>query len=344
MKANELLKYVSTAASVVDQGVLVPIARNLLFKGNTISATNLNKSIEVTTPFEFGDEAIAVDTQKIVALLKSLKGEDVKVEFGFPVTKVTSNAGKYSISAYDGADFPPLTFETGENSAKGFLFETALDLTKGSVSSDELRPVMTGVMFDTELGYVVSTNGHKLSRYQATFKGDSFILPPSVSDLFKTVSDENVFYSVSGNMIHFVTENLKFNIRRVEGNYPPYDKVIPQNNEKSLTIKQSELLTALKRVALFSSAETSAIALDLSDVVKINGTDVNFGNKAEETLAGTYKGDSTKIGLNAKYLAELLQTSGEGNITMTFSEPNKPVLIYNSSNPRYLQLVMPIAL
>ena len=340
MKANELLKYVSTAANAVDSNSVMPILKNLLFSGNTIKATDLKTSLEVKTPYDFG-EAVAVDTQKLVALLKSLGKQDIEIEFGAPTTKIKSSSGKYSISAFDGAEFPEIEFELGENTAKGFLFEHALDLTKGSVSNDELRPVMTGVYFDTSLGYVVSTNGHKLSRYQATFKGDSFILPTSVAGLFKTISDENVHYTVTGNKIHFVTQDLKFNIVKIEGQYPPYDRVIPQNNEKSLTLEQKDLLTALKRVSLFSS-ETSMISLELGDTVKIKGTDLNFGNSADETIQGTYEGDPLTIGLNAKYLIDLLNISGEGKITMTFNESNKPVLIYNSTNPRYLQLVMPV--
>ena len=342
MKANELLKYVSTAASVVDSNAVTPITKNLLFKNNKILATDLNTSIEVKTPFHV-DGKVAVDTQKLVALLKSLGQQDIEIDFAFPTTKIKSSSGKYSISAFDGADFPAIEFGIGENTAKGFLFETALDLTKGSVSNDELRPVMTGVLFDTNLGYVVSTNGHKLSRYQATFKGESFILPPSVAGLFKTISDENVHYEVRNNMINFTTESLKFSIRKVEGTYPPYDRVIPTNNDKSLTIEQKDLLTVLKRVSLFSS-ETSAISLELGDTVKIKGTDLNFGNSADETLQATYEGSPLTIGLNAKYLIELLNTSGDGTITITFSEANKPVLIYNSNNPRYLQLVMPVNL
>ena len=341
MKANELLKKVSIAASVVNTGVLVPIAKNLWFQDGTICATDLNTNIIVNTEFDFGETAVAVDTQKLVALLKSLGSQDLEIEFGFPTTIVKSGKGKYEISAFDGADFPLAEIEVGQNSAKGFLFEHALDLTKGSVSNDDLRPVMTGVYFDSNLGYVVSTNGHKLSRYKATFK-ESFILPVSVAGLFKHVSEDDVKYKVSDNMIHFAGEEIFFSIRRVEGNYPPYDKVIPTTNDKTLTIKQSDLLTALKRVSLFASSETKTIELD-TGAMTIKSNDVNYGNSANETLEGESEGD-IKIGLNAGYLIDLLNTTGEGDITMTFSEPNKPVLFTNSTNPRLLQLVMPVAL
>ena len=341
MKANELLKKVSIAATVVDSNCLVPIAKNLWFQDGTICATDLNANIIVNTEFDFGETAVAVDTQKLVALLKSLKDQEIDINFDFPTTTIKSGSGKYSISSFDGSDFPLAEIEVGEASAKGFLFETALDLTKGSVSTDELRPVMTGVYFDSDLGYVVSTNGHKLSRYKASFK-ESFILPLKAAGLFKYVSDKDVKYKQTGNMIHFAGEDIFFSIRKVEGNYPPYDRVIPTTNNKTLTIAQSELQGALKRISLFASSESSSISLDLGEEIKIKGEDVNFGNKANETLDGSYEGDPLVIGLNAKYLIDLLNTSGEGKLTITFSEPTKPVLISNSNNPRFLQLVMPV--
>ena len=344
MKANDLLKQVSIAAQVVDTNCLVPIAKNLWFKDSTICATDLNLNIIVNTEFDFGETAVAVDSQKLVALLKSLKNQSIKVDFAFPSTKVTSETGVYDISSYDGADFPLSEIEVGENSAKGFLFELALDLTKGSVSTDELRPVMTGVYFDSDLGYVVSTNGHKLSRYKASFK-ESFILPLKAAGLFKHVSEEDVKYKQTGNMIHFATDDILFSIRKVEGNYPPYDRVIPTTNDKTLTIKQSELLGALKRISLFSSQDSSSIALDLGEEIIIKGEDLNFGNKGQEKLEGDFDSpEGFTIGLNAKYLIELLNTTGEGTLTITFSEPNKPVLINNSNNPRYLQLIMPVTI
>ena len=344
MKANELLKQVSIAASVVDTNCLVPIAKSLWFQHGTICATDLNLNIIVNTEFDFSETAVAVDTQKLVALLKSLKNQEITIDFGFPTTTVTSETGVYKISSFDGADFPLAEIEVGTSSAKGFLFEHALELTKGSVGTDDLRPVMTGVYFDSDLGYVVSTNGHKLSRYKATFE-ESFILPLKAAGLFKHVSEEDVKYKQTGNMIHFVTEKIFFSVRKVEGNYPPYDRVIPKENDKTLIIKQSELLGALKRISLFASQESSSIILDLGEEIIIKGEDINFGNEGSENLEGDYSASSgLTIGLNAKYLIDLLNTSGEGNLTITFSEPNKPVLISNSNNPRYLQLIMPVSI
>ena len=342
MKASELLKYVAKAAAVVDNNCLVPIAKNLLFKGNWIQATDLQTSINVSTPFGFGDP-IAVDSQKLVAILKALKNQEIEFDLGFPVTSISTKNGEYEISAYDGNDFPPIKFGETENKTKAYILQRAVELTEKNISDDGLRPVMTGVYFDAEQGYVVATNGHKLGRYQSKFD-ESFILPAAAFPLIKNFEDKEVFYGASDNNITFATEGVIFSVRKIDGNYPPYQKVIPTENNKTLTIEQSELLTAAKRVGLFASQESSSIILELGDIPKIKGQDINYGNKAEEDLLATYEGASMTIGVNGKYLIELLNTSGEGTLDITFSEPNRPVLITNRNNPRYLQLVMPVSI
>lgn len=341
MKANELLKYVSKAAQVVNPSVLVPIAKNLLFDGSYIKATDLNTSIVVEFPDNLVDEPVAVDTQKLVAILKALKNEEISIQFGIPSTKITSSKGEYEIASLDGKDFPPIEIASTDFMANTYLFQRAIELTKNSVSIDELRPVMTGVFFDAEQGYVVSTNGHKLGRYEAKFE-DSFILPPSAFGLIASLEDEQVGYGSTGSQIAFHANGVSFSVRKVEGQYPPYQRVIPTTNDKTLTIEQSELLSAVKRISLFASQESSSIILELGQGSKIKGQDVNYGNKAEESLGGKYEGADLAIGLNAKYLVDLLNTTGEGELTITFSEANKPVLISNARNPRYLQLVMPV--
>ena len=346
--AKDLLKYVSKAASVVNSSALIPILKNILFKEKDgalcLYASDLKTSIEVKTEIAWDFDPLAIDTRKLVDLLKSLGSQEFEFK---PATNGTSvefkvRSGKYKISSYPGNEFPNLEFVKGENSIKGFMIDKAIELTQGCVSNDDLRPTMTGVYFDSELGNVVATNGHKLTRLKFNIK-ESFIVPPQTMSLLKGTGDAEVYYTISDNYVHFVTAGFSFKIVLVEGNYPPYDRVIPTGNEKKFEVDQVHLYNALKRVSLFSSSETNAITLNLAtEGMQISGQDVNYGNQAEEWLEGKYVGEDLSIGLNAKYMLDLISASGEGLLTLTFSEPNKPVLMYNNSNENLLQLAMPI--
>lgn len=352
---DDLLKHVTRVGEVANSSALVPIAKTILFAStpdgpNTVlKATDFQTSIVDNVPFlPYVGFDYCVDAQKLIQLLKSLKGEKIDIGVGENRFKVTSAHGKYELPYLDGSEFPEIEIIKGENKAPAYLLERALELTMGSVSSDDLRPTMTGVHFDTELGYVVATNGHKLTRYKSQFKGESFTLPTRAYNLLKGYGDAEVSYHLSSNAIHFsifgdnVSEMVDFKVTRVEGNYPPYNKVIPTENTKEYQIPQKDLLEAVKRVSLFSSQDSNTIALELGDEQLVTGKDESYGNSAKETLQGKYNSDPIKIGLNSKYLIELLNTSGEGLLTLSFSEVNKPVLISNTSNPKLLQLVMPI--
>ena len=353
---NDLLKYVERAAKVVNTSALVPIAKNILFTStpngpNTVlKATDFETSIVVNVPWlPYIGFDYAVDAQKLVQVLKSLKSEDI-IDYIIKdgTFTVKTLAGKFTLPYLDGSDFPAIHISKPKFTAPSYVFERALELTSGCVSQDELRPTMTGVFFDTEGGNVVATNGHKLSRYTVGFEGEGFILPTKALSLFKGLGDAKIGYSSDSNSVSFsVNEGaggkVDFKFTKINGTYPPYSRVIPTNNDKTFVIEQEDLLTAVKRISLFSSSETSSIVLELSsEGSMIKGQDINFGNKAEEALIGSYEGEDFTIGLNAKYLIDLLNTSGKGKLAVTFSENNKPVLIENNTNPKLLQLIMPV--
>lgn len=352
MNSRELSKYIAKAASIVNSGALLPITQNVLFRevGGELKlfSTDMETSLVLDVPNFPVEEGlnVAVEPKKLVDLLKSIAPQKPVYTFANNKLVVEASEGSYEFPTYPGEDFPLVQILKGENSTKGFMFQRAIELTQGCVSTDDLRPVMTGVYFDTTEGNVVSTNGHKLSRYTMSFAGDSFILPVKTASLFKDLGDEDVFYTVSDSAAHFATDGFGFRIRLVEGQYPPYMRVIPTNNDKSLKVEKDVLLDSLKRVSLFSNSETKAVALKVTeDSLTVEGQDVNFGNSAEEFLAGTWEGDKPfTIGINAKYLIDLLNVAGEGTIELTFSEPSRPILVKSSGNPKLLQLVMPISL
>lgn len=346
-ETKQLLKAVSKAATVVETNSTMPIIQNILFSNEggklTLSATDLQSTIKVSTELDAPEGlSVAVPTKTISDLLKTLSG-DITLTFDNNVLLVKASTGEYKIATYPGADFPAVEITEGENKVKGYLIEKAIEATSGSVSSDDLRPAMSGIYFDLENGNVAATNGHRMSVYGINLDGEtSFIVPPKNLTLLKGLQDQDVKYAVEQNHVHFKTDEFAFKIRLVDAKYPPYLQVIPKGNDKELAISQEELLGALKRVSLFTNSDTKQVKLTLGDKILISGEDLNFNSSAEEDVAGQYSGDPLTIGFNAKYVIDLLNTTGEGRITLTFSEPNKPALMYNTSNPKLTQLVMPV--
>ena len=347
--AKVLLKNVSKVASIVNSSSIMPITQNILFQTGkgmiALTGTDLETTVKVVVDADYtlDGQSVAVPAKRLLDLLKSLSGA-LEISFGDNKAVVKASTGKYEIGVFPGADFPKAKFTEGENSIKGYMFSHAVELVGGAVSTDDMRPNMTGVFFDSNNKKVVATDGHRLVRFDLKIAGESFIVKPKPLALLKGLQDEDVKYCVADNHIHFTTDTMNVSVRLIEGTYPPYQRVIPDANTKVLHVKSEDLAEAVKRVSLFSNAETKQIKLELGEEVKISASDLNFGTSADEKLEAKYIGQPLTIGLNARYLTELLSASKEATLKITFSEANKPVLIYSSMNPKLLQLVMPVML
>lgn len=348
IETSKLLKAVTKAATVVEPTTTLPIIQNILFKEEGgelfLHATNLQTSIKVKVDDVEVEEGLssAVQTRTLISLLKSVSGS-LELSFSDAQVDVKAGTGKYQISAFNGEDFPLTDVIKGDKSKKGYVWERAVELTSGSVSTDDLRAAMQGLYFDGENGFVVATDGYRLSRYQFDIEG-SFIVPPKSLSLLKGLQDEDVYYKVEDNHVHFTASQYAFKVRLIDAKYPPYEKVIPTGNNKTLSVSQEKLLQTAKRVALFANQETNALVLELNGETIVRGQDINFNKSATEKLEANYEGEELTIGLNSKYLTEILNTTGDGTLTVTFSEANRPVLVTNNTNNRLLQLIMPVSL
>ena len=353
IEAKQLLKPVTKVAAVVNPQSLLPITQNILFEindGLTLYGTNLETSIAVAvTEAELVEgETFAVPSKTLLDLLKSLEGA-IELEVSAKTLKVKAGTGEYEIGVLDGAEFPKGDFKVGENKARGYMFEQVIELVGGSVSQDELRPAMGGVFFDED-GTTVATDGHRLTRYKANIKG-AFIVPPKSLSILKGAGDEHVHYLVDGNFVYFSYGNTKAKIRLIDAKFPPYQKVIPTEFEYSFLTSAKDLLKILKRVSLFSNDTTKQVKIDFNNSkTTVSGADTAFNRKGEEQLFGSLTKGLTRpvgtenvvIGFNAKYLMEVLNTIGDTDINISFSAPNKPVVLTPKNNPKLLKLVMPI--
>ena len=355
IESKNLLKAVTKVAAVVNPQALLPITQNILFEigeGLTLYGTNLETTIAVTVEdYEnLEGDSFAVPSKTLLDLLKTLN-EGLELIVSGNTLVIKANSGQYEIGVFPAGEFPKGEFLLGEKYARGYMFDQVIDLVGSSTSNDELRPAMGGIFFDQD-GTTVATDGHRLTRLKANIGGD-FIIPPKALSVIKGFQDEKVFYKVDNNFVHFSAGNLKAKVRLIEGQFPPYRKVIPADFEYTFLTSAKDLLTILKRVSLFSNDTTKQVKIDFNNSkTTVAGADTSYNRKAEEQLFGSLTKGLTRpagdekvvIGFNAKYLIEVLNTIGDTDIDIKFSAPNKPVVILPKNNPKLLKLVMPIML
>ena len=156
--------------------------------------------------------------------------------------------------------------------------------------------------------------------------------------------------------IEYNNSNAKFELsdltlicRLIEGQYPNYEAVIPNENPNTLIINRTLLLSSLKRVSIFSNKTTHQVRLKIAGAeLNISAEDVDFSNKAEERLTCDYKGEDIEIGFNSRFLIEMTNNLDCKEVKLKMSLPNRAGILRPldgySENEELLMLVMPVML
>ncbi|MBF0648061.1 MULTISPECIES: DNA polymerase III subunit beta [Dysgonomonas] len=156
----------------------------------------------------------------------------------------------------------------------------------------------------------------------------------------------NIF--INGNSVRFEYGSESIVATLLEGNYPNYRSVIPQNNDKVLSIGKSELNGAIKRVSVFANQSSSLVKLELSnDIIKLSAQDIDFSTAADETVACEYSNKQIAIGFKGHLLTELISAIPTPNMQMSFSDPSRATLITpvdDKSGDQLTYLLMPMML
>ena len=247
--------------------------------------------------------------------------------------------------------------ESGRIELPAELLLDAINKTIFCTADDELRPVMNGIYFDMleDKIVLVATDAHRLVRYTNTSvqapAAMNFILPKKPASLLK-----NVLAKEEGNVtIIFGEKNARFEFgqtlvvcRQIEGRFPNYNAVIPQNNQNKVVVDRQTMINACKRVAVFANTGTSLLKLALAEnQIKISAQDIDFSTSAEETIACSYNGAPMAIGFKAPFLIEILGSIASEEVVLELADPARAGLILpseNEPNEDLLMLLMPMLL
>jgi DNA polymerase-3 subunit beta len=272
---------------------------------------------------------------------------------------ITSSNGTYSFVGANGMEYPEMPVEDGDNAftIPSNLLLDAINKTIFCTADDELRPVMNGVFFDLneEKITMVATDAHRLVRYSSdVVKGAqpvSFILPKKPAQLLRQVLQkdaEDVVVTFGQKNAKIVFGTTVIVCRQIEGRFPNYNAVIPQNNTNKVVVDRQTMVNACKRVAVFANTGTSLLKLALSEnSIKISAQDIDFSTSAEETIVCDYAGMPMSIGFKAPFLIEILSNIASQDVVLQLADPARAGLILPSENEEgqeLLVLLMPMLL
>ncbi|MDF3078081.1 MAG: polymerase beta subunit [Sphingobacteriaceae bacterium] len=366
VSTSTLLKQLQAVNGASSSSTVLPILENFLFEikdGNlTISATDLQTSMTTSLTVESKEDGkVAVPAKILLETLKTLPDQPISFSIDdktFAI-EISAGDGKYKLSGENGEDFPKIPSVDNASSVNltASVLSEAINKTLFAVSSDELRPAMTGVFcqLSTQNITFVSTDAHKLVRYRrADAKSDSsasFILPKKALTLLKSSlpsEDVNVSVEYNTTSAFFRFGNINLICRLIDERYPDYEAVIPQNNPNKLTLDRASFLNSLRRVVIFANKTTHQVRLKITgSELNISSEDIDFANEAHERLSCQYEGDDMEIGFNARFLIEMLGNLSGEEVTLEMSTPNRAGLLIpqtNDDKEDVLMLVMPVML
>ena len=196
---------------------------------------------------------------------------------------------------------------------------------------------MNGIYFDITPDDItmVASDGHKLVRNKnLSVKGSekaAFILPKKPANLLKNVltkEENSVSIDFDDRNAVITLEKYRMVCRLIEGRYPNYNSVIPQNNPYKITIDRAVLLSALRRVSVFSSQSSSLVKLRMGDnKLVISTQDLDFSTSAEETLVCQYEGNPMSIGFKAPFLIDILNNLPGQDVIIELADPSQSSLL-----------------
>lgn len=368
VSSTALLSHLQAISKVIASKNSLPILDNFLFdlQGTTLTITASDAETRLVTSVEVmnveGEGLFAVSAKILLDPLKELPEQPLTFDINDENLEIFIHFqnGKYNFIGQKGDTYPqqkPLKEDAVTFSIDAQMLLNGISRSLFATADDELRPVMNGVYFDihTDDLTFVASDGHKLVRFrnlavQAPERA-AFILPKKPATLLKNIlvkECENVKIQFDDNNAYFSCTNFEMVCRLIEGRYPNYNSVIPQENPYKVMIDRVAFLTALKRVSVFSNAASSLVKLHLTEgQIVVSAQDIDFSTSAEETIPCQYNSPELSIGFKATYLIEILSNVNSTEVVLELADPSRAGLIVpaeNEENEDLLMLLMPMML
>ncbi len=368
VSSTSLASRLSALSKVFNSKNSMPILDCYLFdvSENTLTITASDSENVMTTQLQLDDVdgkgTFAVNNRTILDAVKELPEQPLTldVDMSSYAIKVVYMNGIYNFTGQSGNEFPRLQL-LNDNAASIVIDSKTLanDISRSvfATANEELRPVMNGIYFDltAEALAIVASDGHKLVRTRnKTIKQEtpmSFIMPKKPATLLKSVlqkNDDEV-------LIRFDERNASINFpggtllcRLIEGRYPNYNSVIPQDNPNRMTIDRMVLIGVIRRVLPFASDSSQQVRLHIEPgKAVISSEDIDFYTSAKEEIVCDYAGIPMDIGFKGTSLMEILGNLDSEEVELQLADPSRPCLILPTQQPEnedILMLIMPMLL
>ncbi len=357
---GQALQVVSRAIS---SRTTLPILNNILIEttseGLALTATNLEIGIRKLVPAEVAMEGSTTAPARLMTdFVSTLPDQDLEMTLDGSTQSLGLRCARFDthIKCIEAEEFPP-----GPRPDDGDRLEVALgelvsavDQTQMAASTDEARPVLTGVLVRVEGGNVTfaATDGHRLAvrTLAASGAGDleaSLIVPArALAELSRVLKGETdkieIIVSKARNQIFFRAGTSELTSRLIDGKYPNYSQVIPSKSSTKVRVSTSELMQTVRAVSLFARDSANVIRMKVQPGALVLSATTNEVGDSRAEMAAHVEGSEIQIAFNARYVLDALAVIGEVEVELLFDGPLSPGLLRPPGKEHYLYVIMPV--
>lgn len=368
ISSNALSSRLLTLSKVINSKNSLPILDSFLFEVHdaqlTVTASDSENVMQTILPLDGceGEGNFVVNNHTIIDAVKELPEQPLTIDINYDEWKmyITYQNGSYNFPIQNADEFPkaqPVSDGATTITIDASILQNNITRSLFATAQDELRPVMNGIYFDltADALAIVASDGHKLVRNKNyTIKSDApaaFILPKKPATLLKGVlgkdgGDITIRFDERSAEISYAEGKLS--CRLIEGRYPNYNSVIPENNPNQVTIDRKSLIGALRRVLPFASDSSQLIRFNIDGgTLALNAEDIDFATSARENVACSYVGQPMSIGFKGSSLVEILNNLDSDEVIIELADPSRAGVIVpstQSENEDVLMLIMPMLL
>lgn len=310
--------------------------------------------------------AALVNGRALFEVIRALPdGVDVQVSCD-PNHRIRIEAGRsyYHLNGLAPSEFPQVledasgkTLHLDKDQVSGMLRRTLF-----SVSSDESRPALNGVLLEIEpeqsnqaLIRMVSTDGHRLSKVERVVETSDYdgaehtciVHRRGAAELQRIFEgpDQGVRIEFLGRTVVFSSDHTRLQVRQIDESFPAYDRVIPDQGDVQVTISKSAFINAIRRVSSLATGKHNLLRMELNaGHMALEMVHADFGDAHEELEIPEYEGAHVEVGFNPRYLLEVCQVMEGDSITLELSDQFSPCLLQSEDEAGSTFVVMPMRL
>lgn len=366
VERTQLLKSLGHVHRVVERRNTIPVLSNVLIRADggslKLKATDLDIEVVETMPAEVGlGGGTTVPAHMLYDIVRKIAdGAQVEIESVGDKGSIAVKAGRsrFSLQTIPESDFPDIA--TGELTHSFVLqakdLRRLIDKTQFAISTEETRYYLNGIYLHAveregkPYLRAVATDGHRLAQVEmpapAGAQGMPGVIVPrkTVAEVQRLAEapDTPVTVQLSTAKIRFQFGETILTSKLIDGTFPDYARVIPQGNDKILTVEKGDFSAAVDRVSTVSSERGRAVKIAAGEGKLVLSVVNPDSGSATEEVEASYEHDAIEIGFNSRYLLDIAAQIDGDTIELKLADPGSPTLIHDPAGPGALYVLMPM--